>query len=189
MATCNSLWRHVPGTLLSCLIRTIVIFNKIFNINRKCPTKLFAATKLCNTYTICPSFCSLYCSHSWPSVVAWGDKSLHTYSKPWNKHHRLEGLLRFKKPIIRHVHRVLEPVTIKSRRKIFVYKRKKRSINNQTTQYNENDENTTVKDLQRRATFKRCVTKWLWFIWSVFCQIDKKIVTPGKDLQRRATLL
>ena len=32
-----------------------------------------------------------------PSIVAWDDKNLHTYSKPWNKHHRLEGLLRFKK--------------------------------------------------------------------------------------------
>ena len=69
---------------------------------------------------------------------------------------------------------------------MFVHKRKKKSINNQTTEYNENDENTTVKDLQRRATFKRCVTKRLSFILSVFCRIDQKIVTPGKDLQRRA---
>ena len=37
-----------------------------------------------------------------PSIVAWGDKSLHTYSKPRNKHHQLQGLLRFKKPIINH---------------------------------------------------------------------------------------
>ena len=35
-----------------------------------------------------------------PSVVACGDRSLHTYSKPRDKHHRLESLLRFKKPII-----------------------------------------------------------------------------------------
>ena len=156
MATCNSLWRHVPGTLLSCLIRTIVIFNKIFNINRKCPTKLFAATKLCNTYTICPSFCSLYCSHSWPSVVAWGDKSLHTYSKPRSKHHRLEGLLWFKKPIIsRKLYIVSYSRLLSSQKERYLYnKRKKKSINNQTTQYNENDENTTVKDLQRRATFR-----------------------------------
>ena len=35
-----------------------------------------------------------------PSIIVWGDKSLHTYSKPGNKHHQLEGLLRFKKPII-----------------------------------------------------------------------------------------
>ena len=27
-------------------------------------------------------------------------------------------------------------------------------FNNQTTEYNKNDENTTVKDLQRRATFR-----------------------------------
>ena len=35
-----------------------------------------------------------------PSIIVWGDKSLHTYSKPGNKHHRLEGLLWFKKPIL-----------------------------------------------------------------------------------------
>ena len=35
-----------------------------------------------------------------PSTVAWGDKSLHTYSKPRNKHNWLEGLLEIKKPII-----------------------------------------------------------------------------------------
>ena len=45
---------------------------------------------------------------------------------------------------------------------MFVYKRKKKSINNQTAEYNENDENTAVKDLQRRATFKRCVTERLY---------------------------
>ena len=64
---------------------TIVIFNKIFNTNRKCPAKLFAAAKPCNIYTICPSFCSSYCSHSWPQDCCMGhDKSLHTYSKPRN---------------------------------------------------------------------------------------------------------
>ena len=83
MATCNSLWRHVPGALLSCLIRTIVIFNKIFNTSRKCPAKLFAATKLCNTYTICPSFCSLYCSHSWPQCCCvWRQKSPYLFKTP-----------------------------------------------------------------------------------------------------------
>ena len=35
-----------------------------------------------------------------PSIIVWGDKRLHTYSKPGIKHHRLEGLLWFKKPII-----------------------------------------------------------------------------------------
>ena len=35
-----------------------------------------------------------------PSIVAWGNKNLHTYSKLWNKDHRFEGLLRFKKPNI-----------------------------------------------------------------------------------------
>ena len=67
-----------------------------------------------------------------------------------------------------------------TRRKMFVHKRKKKSINNQTTEYNENDENTTVKDLQRRATFKRCVTKRLSFILSVFCLIDQKNSNTGK---------
>ena len=40
---------------------------------------------------------------------------------------------------------------------MFGYKRKKESINNQTVEYNENDEDTTVKDLKWRATFKKCV--------------------------------
>ena len=69
---------------------------------------------------------------------------------------------------------------------MFVYKRKKKSINNQTTEYNENDENTTVKDLQRRATFKRCVTKRLDLFYRYSVEWTKKIVTPGRDLQRRA---
>ena len=50
----------------------------------------------------------------------------------------------------------------------------------------EYNENTTVKDLQRRAktgrhkrnangcSRKECVTKRLWFILQVFCRIDKK---------------
>ena len=60
-------------------------FLTIFNTNRKCPAKFFARRTV---HTV------------GPSIVAWGDKSLHTYSKPRNKHHRLEGLLRFKKLII-----------------------------------------------------------------------------------------
>ena len=97
--------------------------------------------------------------------------------KPRNKHHWLEGLLGFKKPIISYklcIDRVLELVIIKSRRKMFVYKHKKKSINIQTTEYNENDENTKVEDLRRRATYKRCVIKRLRLILLVFCQIDKK---------------
>ena len=35
-----------------------------------------------------------------PSIVARVNKSLYTYLKPQNKDHQLEGLLRFKKPII-----------------------------------------------------------------------------------------
>ena len=50
----------------------------------------------------------------------------------------------------------------------------------------EYNENTTVKDLQRRGktgrhkrnangcSRKECVTKRLWFILQVFCRIDKK---------------
>ena len=49
-------------------------------------------------------------------------------------------------------------------------------------EYNENDEDTTVKDLKWRATFKRCVTKRLIGILSN----RQKIVTPRKDLQWRA---
>ena len=59
---------------------------------------------------------------------------------------------------------------------MFVYKRKKKSTNNQAADYNENDENTTVKDLQPRAiselkigcSLKDCVTKRLWYILPVF---------------------
>ena len=62
----------------------------------------------------------------------------------------------------------------------------------------EYNENTTVKDLQQRAktgrhkrnangcSRKECVTKRLWFILQVFCRIDKKKGTMGKDLQRVA---
>ena len=69
------------------------------------------------------------------------------------------------------------------KRCLYNYKCKKKSTNNQTAEYNEN---TTVKDLQRRAktgrhkrnangrSRKECVTKRLWFILQVFCRIDKK---------------
>ena len=58
---------------------------------------------------------------------------------------------------------------------MFVYRRKKRT-NNQTAEYNQNNENTKVKDLQRRAiselkigcSIKECVTKRLWYILLVF---------------------
>ena len=61
------------------------------------------------------------------------------------------------------------------RKKMFVYRRKKRT-NNQTAEYNQNNENTKVKDLQRRAisdlkigcSIKECVTKSLWYILLVF---------------------
>ena len=83
IAMCNSLWRHVPSTLFSSvLLRTIVIFNKI-NTNRKCSAKLFAAPKLCNSYTICPSFSPYYCSHSWLQYCCIGrQKSPYLFETP-----------------------------------------------------------------------------------------------------------
>ena len=53
------------------------------------PTPYAPVLACCTVYTVVPS------------TVAWGDKNLHTYSKPRNKHHQLEGLLWFKKPNIR----------------------------------------------------------------------------------------
>ena len=91
-------YSHVPGALLSCLIRTIVIFNNV-NANRKCSAKLFATAKLCDTFTS-PSSCSSYCSHSWLQYCCMGRQKSPYLFKPCNKHHRLQGLLRFKKPII-----------------------------------------------------------------------------------------
>ena len=177
---CNSLWRHVPGAPLSCLIWTIIIFNKIFNTNRKCLAKLFAVAKLCNTYTIFPSFCSSYCSHSWLQglIVAWDmtKVSIPIQNLGTIKRHRLEGLLQFKKLIISlKLYIVCYSQLLSSQEeRCFYISARKKSINNQTMEYNENDEDTTVKDLKWRATFKRCVTKRLWFILSVFCRIDKK---------------
>ena len=65
---------------------------------------------------------------------------------------------------------------------MFVYKRKKKSINNQTTEYNENDENTTVKDLQRRAIFKRCATKRLDLFYRYSVESTKKNSNTGEQI-------
>ena len=58
------------------------------------------ATPTCTPYA--PVFARRNVHTVNPSTVAWGDKSLHTYSKPRNKHNQLEGLLEFKKPIVSH---------------------------------------------------------------------------------------
>ena len=136
-----------------------------------------------------------------PRIVAWGNKNLHTYSKLWNKDHRFEGLLRFKKPNISWklfsfragfyqvlwsyaslctFETVLSPalkysLMLGENRCLYISGRKN-STNNQTAEYNENDENTTAKDLQPRAiselkigcSLKDCVTKRLWYILPVF---------------------
>ena len=57
-------------------------FLTIFNTNRKRPAKFFARRTV---HTV------------GPSLLHGATKSLHIYLKPRNKHHRLEGLLRFKK--------------------------------------------------------------------------------------------
>ena len=135
-----------------------------------------------------------------PSIVTWTDKNLHTYWKPRNKHHQLKGLLRFKKPNISRklysfragfyqvlwryaslhtFETVLSPalkygVMLAEKRCLYIGRRK--STNNQTAEYNQNNENTKVKDLQRRAiselkigcSIKEYVTKRLWYILLVF---------------------
>ena len=84
------------------------------------------------------------------------------YSKFRNKHNRLEGLLQFKKLIIScKLYIMSYSLLLSSQEERCLYISTKKSINNQTAEYNENDKNTTVKDLQRRATFRRCVTKRL----------------------------
>ena len=80
MAMCNSLWRHVPGALLSCLIQTTVIFNKtpIGNVQPN-----FLLPQSYETPTLCPSFCSSYCSHSWLQYCCMGrQKSLYLFKTP-----------------------------------------------------------------------------------------------------------
>ena len=64
---------------------------------------------------------------------------------------------------------------------MLVYKCKKKSINNQTTKYNENDENTTEKDLKRRATFKKCVTKRLIYFIGILSNRQKNSNTEKRS--------
>ena len=164
----------------SHLIRTIVIFNKI-NTNRKCSAKLFAVTKLCNTYTICPSFSSSYCSQSWPQYCCMGRPKVSipiqnpgTNITGW----KVSCSSRSGLKVVSYTSCVRASYyQVRKKDVCKIISAKKKSIKNQTVEYNEN---TTVKNLQQRATFKRCVTKRLWFILSVFHRIDKKIVTLGK---------
>ena len=149
------------------------------------PTPYAPVLALCTVHTVVPS------------IVAWGDKNLHTYLKPRNKHHRLEGLLRFKKPNksrklysfrvgfyqvlwnyanLCTFQTVLLPalkyaVMLGEKRCLYISGRKKAQITEP-----RNTTKTTVKDLQHRATselkigcsIKECVTKRLWHILPVF---------------------
>ena len=61
------------------------------------------------------------------------------------------------------------------KKEVCIYRRKK-STHNQIAEYNQNNEITKVKDLQRKAiselkigcSIKECVTKRLWYILVVF---------------------
>ena len=198
----NLLWQHEPSKLSSWLIWTINIFNKI-NANSKCKAKLFRRCKAMQHLHHAPFLAHCTVHTVVPSIVAWDDKNLHTYSKPSNKHQRLEGLLRFKKPNISQklysfragfyqvlwsyvslhtFETVLLPavkyaVTLGEKRCLYISgKKKKKSANEQTKEYNGNDENRTVKELYWRAiselkiscSIKECATKLLWYILPVF---------------------
>ena len=100
---CNSLWRHVPGAPLSCLIWTIVIFNKIFNTNRKCLSQTFCCGKAMKHLHHMPQFLLIILfTQLAPGIVAWDmtKVSIPIQNLGTIKHHRLEGLLQFKKLII-----------------------------------------------------------------------------------------
>ena len=123
------------------------------------PTPYAQVLALCTVYTVVPS------------IVTRGDKSLHTYWKPRNKLHQLEGLLWFKKLNISWklysfrvgFYQVLwscaslhtfETVVLPAlkyavmlAKKRCLYMGGKKSTNNQTAEYNQNNKNTKVKDL------------------------------------------
>ena len=190
----------VPGAQLSCPIWRIYVFNKI-NAKRKCQAKLFATAKLCITYTTCPSSCSSYCSHSFPQYCCMGQQKSPYLLKALEQRSPIRRSLtvqeaEYKLKVVLFQGRFLSsPLKLYKplyfwncsvtcpkicsdvgRKQMFVYKRKKKSTNNQTAEYNENDENTTAKDLQPRAiselkigcSLKDCVTKRLWYILPVF---------------------
>ena len=198
----NLLWQHEPSKLLSWLIWTINIFHKI-NANSKCKAKLFAAAKLCSTYTICPISRSLHCSHSCPQYCCMGrQKSPYLFktlkqtspvgrSLAFQEAKYKSEVVLFQSQFLSSPLKLCEPsyfwncsVTCckiccdVGRKKMFVYKGKKKekSTNEQTKEYNGNDENRTVKDLYWRpiselkisCSIKECATKRLWYILPVF---------------------
>ena len=87
-----------------------------------------------------------------PGIVAWDmtKVSIPIQNLGTIKHHRLEGLLQFKKLIISlKLYIVCYSQLLSSQEeRCFYISARKKSINNQTMEYNENDEDTTVKDLK-----------------------------------------
>ena len=95
IAMWNSLWQHAPYCPASSeqsifLTKSTPIRNVKVNFlppqSYAAPTRYAPVLAHHTVHTVVPS------------IVTWTDKNLHTYWKPWNKHHQLNGLLRFKKP-------------------------------------------------------------------------------------------
>ena len=139
-----------------------------------------------------------------PTIVAWGDKNLDPYlfktseqTSPVGRslvfqeaEYRSEVVLfqsRFRFSPLKlceplyfwncSVPAIKYAVMLGEKRCLYISRRKKeKSTNNQTAEYNKIDENTAVKDLQRRAiselkiscSIKECVTKGLRYILQVF---------------------
>ena len=81
---CNSLWRHVPGAPLSCLIWTIVIFNKIFNTNRKCLSQTFCCSKAMQHLHHMPQFLLIILfTQLAPGIVAWDMTKVSCSPRSW----------------------------------------------------------------------------------------------------------
>ena len=81
---CNSLWRHVPGAPLSCLIWTIVIFNKIFNTNRKCLSQTFCCGKAMKHLHHMPQFLLIILfTQLAPGIVAWDMTKVSCSPRSW----------------------------------------------------------------------------------------------------------
>ena len=81
---CNSLWRHVPGAPLSCLIWTIVIFNKIFNTNRKCLSQTFCCGKAMKHLHHMPQFLLIILfTQLAPGIVAWDMTKVSYSPRSW----------------------------------------------------------------------------------------------------------
>ena len=81
---CNSLWQHVPGAPLSCLIWTIVIFNKIFNTNRKCLSQTFCCGKAMQHLHHMPQFLLIILfTQLAPGIVAWDMTKVSSSPRSW----------------------------------------------------------------------------------------------------------